>query len=222
MRKPVLAICEQQRCRSAQSDQHLSRSLPRWYNISSFYIRNFKPLASLYSWEGRFESTLVGNPEDRFSRDKAQINISFMRALYEAVFVCLLFFFRKRAKPLARAFAWACAWTKQLCMSLWRIYESLMVVSCGLKIPNCLASRGLPSWGPLSGVPVPLFPWNNSLCYPVPSNQNLDFLCSLFLKIAFVLIPHILRPFFPSSLEINALVPQNPRVTEFSICTEDP
>ena len=34
MRKPVLATCEQQRCRSAcaspQSDQHLYCSLPKW------------------------------------------------------------------------------------------------------------------------------------------------------------------------------------------------
>ena len=36
-------------------------SLPRQYNISSFYIRNFKPYASLCSWAGRFESYLVAN-----------------------------------------------------------------------------------------------------------------------------------------------------------------
>ena len=33
----------------------------------------FKTLASLYSWAGRFESYLVANLEDRFSRDEAQI-----------------------------------------------------------------------------------------------------------------------------------------------------
>ena len=67
MRKPVYAICEQQRCRSAcasaQSDQCLCCSLPRYYNTSSFYTRNFKPLASLWSWAGQFESYLVKNPE---------------------------------------------------------------------------------------------------------------------------------------------------------------
>ena len=52
MRKPVYAICEQQRrrsaCASAQSDQRLYCSLPRYkYNTSSFYIQNFKPLANL-------------------------------------------------------------------------------------------------------------------------------------------------------------------------------
>ena len=76
-RKPVYAIGEQQRrrsaCASAQSDQHLCYSLPRWNNSSSFYIRNFKHLASLFSGAGRFEFHLVENPEDRFSRDEAQI-----------------------------------------------------------------------------------------------------------------------------------------------------
>ena len=76
MRKPVLAICEQQRCRSArasaQSDQHICCSLPR-YNTFSFYIQNFKTLARLCSWVGRFESYLVANPEGRFSRDEARM-----------------------------------------------------------------------------------------------------------------------------------------------------
>ena len=41
--------------------------------------RNFKTLASLISWAGRFESHLVANPEDRFSRDVAHIDLtSFM------------------------------------------------------------------------------------------------------------------------------------------------
>ena len=39
MRKPVYAICEQQRRRSACAPLLL-------YNISSFYIRNFKSLTS--------------------------------------------------------------------------------------------------------------------------------------------------------------------------------
>ena len=76
-RKPVIALCEQQRrrsaCASAQSDQHLCCSLPRQYNTSSFYIQNLKPLASFCSWVGRFVSYLVANPEDRFSRDEAHM-----------------------------------------------------------------------------------------------------------------------------------------------------
>ena len=58
-------ICEQQRrrsaCASAQSDQRLCCSLLRWYNISRFYSRNFKTLASFCGCAGRFVSGLVGN-----------------------------------------------------------------------------------------------------------------------------------------------------------------
>ena len=75
--KTCYAICKQQKrrsaCASPQSDQGLCYSLLRQYNTSSFYIQNFKPLASLCSWAGRFESTVVANPEDRFSRDEAHI-----------------------------------------------------------------------------------------------------------------------------------------------------
>ena len=76
MRKPVHAICEQEWCRSAclstQSDQHLSCLLPR-YNISTFYIGNFTTLASFFSGADRFESYLVANPKDVFSRDEAHM-----------------------------------------------------------------------------------------------------------------------------------------------------
>ena len=82
MRKPVFAICEQKMCRSgcasAQSDQNLCCSLPRQYTISSFYIRNFKPLARFCGRAGRLESYLVENPEDRFSRDEAH-NSTYLR-----------------------------------------------------------------------------------------------------------------------------------------------
>ena len=77
MRKPVYAICEQQgrrsACASAQSDQHLCCSLPTQYNTSSYYIWNLKPLPSFCGCAGWFESTLVANSEDRFSRDVACI-----------------------------------------------------------------------------------------------------------------------------------------------------
>ena len=79
MRKPVLAIFEQQMCRSAcafaQSDQHLCCLLPRYYNISSFYTGNFKPPPIFCGWVGRIELTLVANPEDRFSRDEAHFAV---------------------------------------------------------------------------------------------------------------------------------------------------
>ena len=37
-------------------------------------------LAYLCSWADRFESYLVGNPEDRFSRDEAHVMISALPA----------------------------------------------------------------------------------------------------------------------------------------------
>ena len=59
----LYAIWKQQRrrsaCASTQSDQRLCYSLPRQYNTS-----NFKPLSSFCGCAGRFESTLVANPED--------------------------------------------------------------------------------------------------------------------------------------------------------------
>ena len=89
MRKPVLTICEQQRCRSAcastQSDQRLCCSLPEYYNTSSFYIRNFKPLPSFCGCAGQFVSYLVANPEDRFSGDQAHTilwNVRLLNAWY--------------------------------------------------------------------------------------------------------------------------------------------
>ena len=75
VRKPVFAICEQQRrrsaCESAQSDQRLCfRCLDSIISKLS-KSKNFKPIASLCSWASRFESYLVANSKDRFSRDEA-------------------------------------------------------------------------------------------------------------------------------------------------------
>ena len=79
MRKAVLTICELHRrrsvCESAQSVQYLYCSLPRWNNISSVYIQNSKLLASICGCAGRLKSYLVENPENRFSRDAAQLNL---------------------------------------------------------------------------------------------------------------------------------------------------
>ena len=79
MRKPVYAICEQQRpslaCASAQSEQRLYYLLPRWYNTSTCYSRIFKNLASLCSWTGRFESYQIANSEDKFSHDMAHMGV---------------------------------------------------------------------------------------------------------------------------------------------------
>ena len=73
-RKPVYARCEKQKHRSdCLSAQRLWCLLPRQYNICSFSIRYFKPLASFLSWAGRSVSYLVTNPKDMFSRDVAHI-----------------------------------------------------------------------------------------------------------------------------------------------------
>ena len=68
-------VCEQHRrrsaCASAQSDQRLCNSLSGKYHMYTCYRRNFNSLASLCSWGDWFETCLVGNPKDRFSRDVA-------------------------------------------------------------------------------------------------------------------------------------------------------
>ena len=97
IRKPVFAICEQQRrrsaCASVQSDQRLCCSLSRYYNFSSFCIQNFKRLPSFCGCAGLFESTLVANPEDRFSRDVAHIkNIMNMFQFCLTIFETILHF----------------------------------------------------------------------------------------------------------------------------------
>ena len=38
-------------------------------------MQRFKTLNSLCSWAGRFESYLVKNPEDRFSRNEAHMEL---------------------------------------------------------------------------------------------------------------------------------------------------
>ena len=47
-------------------------------NTSSFYIQNLKPPPGFCGCAGQFESTLVANPEDRFSRDEAHGGIPVM------------------------------------------------------------------------------------------------------------------------------------------------
>ena len=79
--KPVFAICEQQK--GADQPAHLRSQISAFVIRCSdsiiplcFYIQNFKPLATLWCSANRFESDLVGNPEDRFSHDEAQICIA--------------------------------------------------------------------------------------------------------------------------------------------------
>ena len=81
MRNVSYVICEQRMrrsaCASAQSDQRLCCSLLRPYNISRFYSRNFKTLASFCGCTGRFVSYLVANPEDTFCRGVAHFLVFF-------------------------------------------------------------------------------------------------------------------------------------------------
>ena len=75
MRKPVLPYANNKGA-DQTARMLLCYSLLRKYNTSSFYIRNFGPLASLYCRAGLFEYYLVANPEDRFSRDVAHFTIN--------------------------------------------------------------------------------------------------------------------------------------------------
>ena len=75
MRKPVYAICKQQRhksaCTSLQSDQRLCCSLPGWYNtVATCYIDEIsRPAAEQAGMSLNWSQT----PEDRFSRDVAHL-----------------------------------------------------------------------------------------------------------------------------------------------------
>ena len=77
MRKPVLPYVNN---KGTEQPQH-PRSLIRGFVVCfldsmillSFYIKNFKALASLCCLADPLESKLVANPEDRFSHDEAHI-----------------------------------------------------------------------------------------------------------------------------------------------------
>ena len=61
MRKCVLFNVRTTKAQISLRDQRLCCSLLRQYNISRFYSRNFKSLASFCGCAGRFVSDLVGN-----------------------------------------------------------------------------------------------------------------------------------------------------------------
>ena len=68
MRKPDFCICENkgadQLCGNRTTDQRL---------CFRHIIQNFKPVAIFCGYTVRFVSDLVGNPEDRFSHNEAQM-----------------------------------------------------------------------------------------------------------------------------------------------------
>ena len=71
-------VCEQQRLTSLRQCAVWSETLLFAFLESTIIKacnkRNFNFLASPCSWAGWFESHLVGNPEDRFCQDKAQLS----------------------------------------------------------------------------------------------------------------------------------------------------
>ena len=114
MRKSDIAICEQQRCRAAcastQSDQYLCCSL---HSIIS--LLSLPTISSLYlaSVSAQTESTLVGNPEDRFSRHEAQI-----LSERELSFNCVVLIparAKSSARILERAYVRSAEYTTGIC-----------------------------------------------------------------------------------------------------------
>ena len=67
------------RTTKAQISTFIVRSLDSIIPVVAMSL-NVKPLASLYSWAGQFESYLVANPEDRFSRD--EVHLIFLKSLH--------------------------------------------------------------------------------------------------------------------------------------------
>ena len=79
-RNPVFRVCEQQRCKTSLHI-HAVYSAPlllAYWKVSyilTCYKDIFNILASLCNWAGWFEPHIVRNPENRFSRVEAQMEI---------------------------------------------------------------------------------------------------------------------------------------------------
>ena len=74
MRKLIMAYANN---KGADHSAHLRSLISTFvvHFLDTCYIRNFKTLTSLCSWVGHSESYLVENPEDRLSRDGAQLKV---------------------------------------------------------------------------------------------------------------------------------------------------
>ena len=59
---------------------------------------------------------------------------------------------------------------------------------------------------PSQRITVSLFPWNKSICFPVPKYQILIFYIPCSPKLPFLPVPLVFRHLFPCFPEINALV----------------
>ena len=78
MRKAGLCICENKDADQLRGNREADQRLCFRYTDSTIpllYIRNFKPLAILCGCTARFVSDLVGNSEDRFSHNEAQMSV---------------------------------------------------------------------------------------------------------------------------------------------------
>ena len=77
MRKPTFYMCQNIDADQLRGDREADQRLCFHYIDSTipllFKIRNFKPLAIFCGCTARFVLGLVGNPEDRFSHNEAQI-----------------------------------------------------------------------------------------------------------------------------------------------------
>ena len=101
MRKPAFALCDN---KGADQPAHPGRLISAFVICCldrilplRFYIQNFMPLASFYCCASRFESYLVGNPEDRFSRDEAHLRYKAKSVDHEKIDNCDLLCFRAKA-----------------------------------------------------------------------------------------------------------------------------
>ena len=74
MRKPAFCICKNKDADQLRGNRKADQRLCfRYTDPSTFLIRNFKPLAIFSGCTTRFVSDVVGNPEDRFSQNDAQL-----------------------------------------------------------------------------------------------------------------------------------------------------
>ena len=77
MKKPAFCICENKDADQLRGNREADQRLCFRYSDSKIpillYIRTFKPLAIFCGCTARFVSDLVGNSEERFSHNEAQI-----------------------------------------------------------------------------------------------------------------------------------------------------
>ena len=89
MRKPAFCKCENKDADQLRGNREADQRLCFRYINSTIplhhYKRNFQHLAIFYGCIGQFVSDLVGNPEDRFSQNEAQMIFCFVVAIFDLV-----------------------------------------------------------------------------------------------------------------------------------------